>query len=86
MTIAQYEELRVKAERAKSEAVVLRDLYETATCGLPMKYTGVHYGTSEVPPRIAARVADLYLAWAEEYEELANHYEIQMARMLEKEN
>ena len=86
MTVAQYEELRVKAEWAKSEAVVLRDLYKTSTCGLPMKYRGFHYGTHEVPTRIAARVSDMYLAWADEYEELANHYEIQMARMLEKEN
>lgn len=82
MTIHTYELQRGRALAAREEARYLRDLHKTATCGLPMELHHFHYGTREVRPSVAARVADSYLQWAAEWDELAERIEADMAAML----
>ncbi len=82
MTIHAYEHQRERARAARDEAAYLRELHGIATCGLPARISGYHYGTSEVKPSIAMRMADMYLVWADEYDDLADQIEAAMAGML----
>jgi hypothetical protein len=84
---SEYEQLRERATEARQQAESLRDLREIATCGLHMEYqhwhnhdreNRVNYGTYRVPAHIALRVADQYLVWAHEYDEIARAIEGQM--------
>jgi hypothetical protein len=80
--LTEYDRERARAKAAREEARYLRDLHRTATCGLPMKYTGIHYGTAEVRIHIAARVADQYLGWADEYDAIADAIEEKLTARL----
>lgn len=82
MSIADYEYRRVQAREARNQANYLRDLYRIATCGLPMQYTGIHYGNRQVETHTAARVADMYLIWAAENDATAERIEAEMEAML----
>lgn len=64
-----------RARAARREAAQLRRLHEIATCGLPMKIAGYHYGNAQVAPHIALRIADQYLVWAVEYDAIAEQIE-----------
>lgn len=70
MSSAAVRNLELAQERARDarrEAEYLRDLYGTATCGLPMKY-----GTRTVPKHIGMRVAAQFPIWADEYDAIAD--------------
>lgn len=82
ITLASFAAEQERARQARQEAASLRDLHRIATCGLPMRYTGVHYGTRQVDPHIAARVADAYLEWAAEYDRIAAEIEANLATWL----
>ena len=82
MTIHTYELQRGRARAARAEAAYLRELHDIATCGLPAKFTGYHYGTAQVRQSVAMRMADMYLLWAAEWDEVADRIENEMAQML----
>ena len=82
-TIADYERRRERSSDARYEAEYLRELYKTATCGLPMQFTGFHYGTKEVRTSVARRVADMYLIWADEWDVMADNIEKVMQAMFD---
>ncbi|ONI65647.1 hypothetical protein CSIV_05045 [Microbacterium sp. CSI-V] len=86
MTIHTYELERERARAARDEAAYLRELHRIATCGLPSRFTGYHYGNSEVRQSVAMRMADTYLVWAAEYDDLADQIEAGMAGMLRTPN
>lgn len=66
-SVQQFQDELERSKAARRESAYLRDLYDVATCGLDMKY-----GTKTVGPHIARRVADGYLVWADEYDNLAD--------------
>lgn len=80
--IRSFEYDQRRARDARSEARQLRDLYQTATCGLRMQHNGIHYGTREVPSYISRRVVDCYLLWADEYDAIADEIEADLASRL----
>lgn len=82
MTIHTYEVERERARVARAEAAYLRELHGIATCGLPTKFTGYHYGIAEVKQSVAMRMADTYLVWAAEWDEIAERIEAGMVQML----
>ena len=82
MTIQAYEIQRERAHAGREEAAYLRALHRTATCGLPARFTGYHYGNAEVRLSVAMRMADMYLVWAAEYEETAERIEADIAQMI----
>lgn len=82
MTIQAYEHERERARAARDESAYLRELHRIATCGLPARFTGYHYGNAEVRQSVAMRMADTYLVWAAEWDEAAYRIEAGMAGML----
>ena len=73
--IAEFEVNQNRARAARVEARELRELNKIASCGLGMKYTGIHYGNHSVGLHIASRIADQYLTWADEYDAIASEIE-----------
>lgn len=73
--LVKFERDQQRARDARRQAAYLRDLHGTATCGLPMQFTGIHYGNRQVWQSVAMRVADMYLVWADEYEAIAGEIE-----------
>lgn len=80
----EFDRNRQRARDARYEAESLRALHKTATCGLGMKYTGIHYGNARVPDHIASRIAGEYLVWAAEYDAIAEEIEAGLQRSLNR--
>ena len=85
--LAAFDRERQRARGARQEARKLRELHGIATCGLDAKYAHHHrhesenwinYGTYRVPTSIALRMADQYLAWAAEYDAIADRIEAEL--------
>lgn len=81
-TLRHFESQQERAREARYEARALRDLHGTATCGLPMEWNSYRYGTRQVPTHVAARIADQYLVWADEYDAIAEAIERSLERAL----
>ena len=81
-TLALLDAARERARAARRQAEYLRELHGIATCGLPMKFTGYHYGNHEVEQAVAMRVADLYPVWAAEYDAIAASIEAQIEEVV----
>jgi hypothetical protein len=83
--LATFEYNQTRAREARRQAHELRELHKIATCGLTMQYAGIHYGTRGVPVHFAARIADMYLVWAAEYDAIADGIEADLQSALDPE-
>ena len=74
--VSVYEELRTESREQRENAEELRDIHRTATCGHDLRY-----GTKTVYGSTAARVAAMYLIWADEADGFAESLEQQMENL-----